>query len=513
MQILYSVSVEAVVRSAEEFEKIREIVIGWSFGVAERPDGLVDAQGSADIDGKRLLWNTLDVASAGSASRLWAIEVCSPLQGASGSEFVCSVTVSEADERVGMHVDLGRRSPEAIVAPAPLEFVDRPRVVPAVLSTVSCRYGPTEPVSATPKSARASEIDPVLELIDAPDRRLPVLVVSSTHSGSQEARFARGAADRLAGLAHVVLLETWLALDALNARHKLSVPNGGARLFWPASAEAGRHPWWTAEQLRDPHAVSNQLFTMLSRLSVVANARDRLADAVRRADREAAIRAGQERVDAAVAIGDLERAVAELRQQLEDERQQVVDLLELNENLEEENRELRSYKENFEAITTYQASTSLGVAEPPSEAVTISPDFRELWPALESESRGALVFTDHAKEAWINSPYPNTDRMADALERLAKAAVAWRDRRGQLGTSLTSWITNEAGLQYAPDDEGIRRARLDSFEFEGRTYSRLPHIKLDDHVSPDRVGRIYFAIDMDRLRWIVDHVGVKIFSH
>jgi hypothetical protein len=511
VQILYSVSAETIAGRADEFNDICQIVTSWSFGTAEQPDGLLDAQGSTDVDGKRLSWNALDVVGSESASRLWTIEVSSPLQGAPGSEFVCTVTVTQTDGRVGLHVALGRRSPEAIVAPAPLEFVDRPRVVPAVLSAIPCRYGSDEPISASPKSARVSEIDSVHELLDATDRRLPVLVVSSTHPASPEARFARGMANRLAGLVHVVLLETWLALDALNARHALTVPNGGARLFWPASANADRNPWWTAEQLRDPKTVSNKLFAMLSRLSVVANARDRLADTVRRADRGAAMKAAKDRVDAAVALGDLEHAVVELRSQLDDERRQVVELLELNERLEEEKSGLMSYKENFEAIMDYQAS--LEAAEPPTEAVTISPDFRELWPALESESGGALVFTDHAKETWIASPYPHADRMRDVLERLAKAAMAWRERHGQLGTSLTSWITNEAGLQYAPDDEGIRRARLDSFEFEGCTYSRLPHIKIDDYVSPDQVGRIYFAIDMDKQRWIVDHVGVKIFSH
>jgi hypothetical protein len=103
--------------------------------------------------------------------------------------------------------------------------------------------------------------------------------------------------------------------------------------------------------------------------------------------------------------------------------------------------------------------------------------------------------------------------MRDALERLAQAAVSWRGMGGRLGTSLTSWITQEVGLQYAADDEGMRRARLADFEYAGEVYQRLPHIKLDDNVSPDRVGRVYFATDNANLRWIVDHVGVKIFSH
>ena len=250
---------------------------------------------------------------------------------------------------------------------------------------------------------------------------------------------------------------------------------------------------------------------MLSRLSVVANARNHLADSVRQAERDATRLEIKRQVDEAVASGDPEQAVRALTAQVESEQEQVVQALEMTEKLEEENRLLLSYKENFEMLVAYQAGTV--EAEPASEELEVSPDFRELWPALETETNGALVFTDHAKATWIDSGYPFPDRMHAALQKLAQAAVSWRDLGGKLGMSLTSWMTQEVGLQYAADDEGMRRAKLADFEYAGDTYLRLPHVKLDDNVSPDRVGRIYFAIDNANLRWIVDHVGVKIFSH
>ncbi|WP_456598800.1 hypothetical protein [Blastococcus sp. SYSU DS0616] len=73
-----------------------------------------------------------------------------------------------------------------------------------------------------------------------------------------------------------------------------------------------------------------------------------------------------------------------------------------------------------------------------------------------------------------------------------------------------SWLGDEYGLRYAPDDEGMRRLKIDKFDFEGQQLSRLPHIKIDDNVTPDRVGRIYFGIDEQKMRWVVDHVGVKL---
>jgi len=176
-----------------------------------------------------------------------------------------------------------------------------------------------------------------------------VLIVSSTAQGSAEARFASAAADKLAGLAHVVLLETWLARDALNARYPKTVPLRGARLFWPPAAAAERHPWWTGAQLRNASAVSRQLFTMLSRLSVVANSRNYLAETVRQAERDVMRVELKRRVDDAVAAGDLANAVRALTAQVESEQQQVIQALEMNEQLEQENRLLRSYKENFGA--------------------------------------------------------------------------------------------------------------------------------------------------------------------
>jgi hypothetical protein len=53
---------------------------------------------------------------------------------------------------------------------------------------------------------------------------------------------------------------------------------------------------------------------------------------------------------------------------------------------------------------------------------------------------------------------------------------------------------------------------LDEFNFDGKTFSRGPHLKLGDHTSPNEVGRVYFAMDSDGERFIVDHVGLKLYG-
>jgi hypothetical protein len=51
---------------------------------------------------------------------------------------------------------------------------------------------------------------------------------------------------------------------------------------------------------------------------------------------------------------------------------------------------------------------------------------------------------------------------------------------------------------------------LGEFTYDGQRYSREPHVKVDDYVDPARCGRIYFAYDTHRARFIVDHIGLHL---
>ena len=509
MQTLYAVAVDIEGDPSSSFDGVLAGVADWALAGEVAPDGFLTGRAEADAGGKHLRWEAVTVA--GRAHRYCRLEVCSPLADTEGAEFVCEVVVAQTDANTAVGIELGRRATVVRLAPAPLDFVSRPRIVPWVLNNFGCYYE-KDRVRAVPRKMKATAVPDVLALLDGPDRPLPVVVVSSTADGSPEARLAAAMADRLAGLAHVVLLETWLALESFNAQSDLRVPLRGARLFWPKAAKASRHPWWTGSQLRDGPSVNEQVFGMLARLSVVANARGTgLVEQVRAEERRVAREMSDRRVAEATAAGDTRLLVDELRQQLDVERGQVLELLQLNEDLETENGELRIYRENFEALTQWQETPAGTTAsEPRLEDLQVSADFRELWPALEQETDGALVFTDGAKDSWIRSGYPYADRMREVLETLARAAAAWREQSGRLGKSMVSWLGDEYGLHYAPDDDGMRRLKIDTFAFEGREYSRLPHIKIDDNVTPDRVGRVYFATDEQDRRWVVDHVGIKL---
>jgi hypothetical protein len=62
------------------------------------------------------------------------------------------------------------------------------------------------------------------------------------------------------------------------------------------------------------------------------------------------------------------------------------------------------------------------------------------------------------------------------------------------------------GIEISLFDKGRRY----EFEYDGATYSAEPHVKVDDYVDPARCGRIYFALDSDNGRFIVDHIGLHL---
>lgn len=436
-----------------------------------------------------------------------------------GGRFSCRLTASEAGGATGFRVSMGRES-DGTLAPARVEQLFPPRALSAILRDpeLCCADG-KDPITSLADPVHAARVSEVHRLLASPDRRLPVLVVSSPRAMGTGAGFARKAAHRLAGLAHVVVMSSRLALDSFNTLledDELLLPREGARLYWPGTVApspgpAARSPWWGPDELAgDSETLMRQLGRLLAPLSVVARGRDRLWDAVRAA--EAAARA-----DALVkeAAGNESGELRHLRRRLAEESAQQLELLELNVELEAKIARLEIDKVNLEA-QLHAAFPGDGTrpavpAVAPAPPVTDPHDFSAAWAGWTRESGGALVFTPNAREEWQRSSYPYPERMREALDTLAELAGEWRRRGGELGTSLVSWIGDQTPLDYANSDEPLRRKGLSLFSFENGKWDRQPHIKLDDHTTPDRVGRIYFAIDKTGHRWIVDHVGVKLY--
>jgi hypothetical protein len=77
-----------------------------------------------------------------------------------------------------------------------------------------------------------------------------------------------------------------------------------------------------------------------------------------------------------------------------------------------------------------------------------------------------------------------------------------------VGKRLDEWIQENYHIDVALHDSDL--AQFSAFVYDGREYSREPHVKVDDYVDPASCGRIYFAYDSDGKRFIVDHIGLHL---
>jgi len=125
---------------------------------------------------------------------------------------------------------------------------------------------------------------------------------------------------------------------------------------------------------------------------------------------------------------------------------------------------------------------------------------------VEELQHEGFVLTAACRASLKYNAYPDPPRMWDFIRRLSQAAREWRDRGGEVGDRLADWIAEHYEIEVAVHDSTL--GTWADFTFEGRTYSREPHVKVDDFKNPAECGRIYFAQDNEARRFIVDHIGL-----
>jgi len=124
---------------------------------------------------------------------------------------------------------------------------------------------------------------------------------------------------------------------------------------------------------------------------------------------------------------------------------------------------------------------------------------------------GSFLLTKKCSAGLEKTPYPNAARMVDQLEKLARLAAKWTEREGSLNASFEEWARAEEGLEIARRDKKLTALKLHRFEHDGRSHSREPHVQVDDAKAFTECGRIYFAIDKQPYRFIVDHIGLHLY--
>jgi hypothetical protein len=488
------------------YQAVGVVTSEWAWRGPGSPPSFVDEPTGErpDVNGYRLDWE--EYAPRGRSESSLTVVLRHPDDQTAGREWRTVIDITRLSDHVGVTVRLAREAVEFRMVPAALASLRRPGLVPELLNSFPCTAGGFD-LTATASSVHVTGVaDFVHDFLRSPDRVLPVVVISPSSERPGE-RAPDKVADELAGLAHVFVLGGHLAMKRFRdvAGDDFRIPPGGLRLFWPgfgARDDHLRHRYWTHRVLtEDPVSADRMLFGILSRVSVHAVPRDPLPAELRHT-------LAEQRLHDLAAEG---KSDAELLALYADEREELAEeVKELRALTQDQARQIAAHEQNWEALGGSRYIADAEQAGELDEDVPFVPgswrEFAEHLPLLESP---AFAITPRAKEGCDPSPYPDPARMWSHLARLAEAADAWAAQNCAVGNALKTWIQeNFDGLEISLHDRGLGSRA--SFSFEGETYSREPHVKVDDYKGPDECGRIYFAMDRDEQRFIVDHIGLHL---
>lgn len=436
-----------------------------------------------------------------------------PMEGGHGAQFVCEFTLFQENELGAIRVELGRESVDGLLSPVSVQFLRRPGLLSSALRDDDLRLT----YQGQLIDGRYEWINPpqaaVVPEVIAIEKRLPILLVDG---GDEHAKdLGSAAANQLSGLAQVLLIDRRSRariaayLDSIGA----PLPDHGARLVWPILNT--RHPeFW---DLGRTETIVNTLMKIVAPVSVTARGTNRLrvmAAEESQREREASF---QTALAEAVARGGQSAELDVLRDRVAELVGEVAQWVEEVERLTRENESLPGLQRQLgywktEAQRAYQATSpgdhAAWEACPDLEA----DDMSKLAKFLEEASDGAIVFTAAALRSWSKSGYPHVEAMRDALVKLAQAATEWRRAECNTGMRMKEWLKTRFELNYSQDDRPLEQMKAHKFAHDGKSYTREQHLKLDDHVKPNEVGRVYFATDSEERRFIVDHVGLKLYG-
>ncbi|MER6060636.1 hypothetical protein ABT167_05390 [Streptomyces sp. NPDC001792] len=119
-----------------------------------------------------------------------------------------------------------------------------------------------------------------------------------------------------------------------------------------------------------------------------------------------------------------------------------------------------------------------------------------------------FLLTQRAIKMLADNPYPKPSRMLNHVESLARIAMDYHQMRGDLGGRLSEYAMDKEGIEIALTDSTINPPVIESVTVYGESVQAIPHVKVDDFKASIECGRIYFALDRERFRFIVDHIGL-----
>lgn len=382
--------------------------------------------------------------------------------------------------------------------------------------------------AATVGADRVLEVDAFLTA----QRHLPVVVLADDGTRRQR-RAADALAPRVAGLAHVVVLDgpDAAAAFAREIGTVLAVPAGGARLYWPRlrSLEPSRHQVWQPTDVLNPDGSAKPAWISTIARTVIDVGALRVPDpplvtrleaaAVRRqiAERRA------ERLERAEQIEPAARTAVSAPPPVEPvTAPEVVIDTEQEELLEDALRELERTREHLARVESdrdriqrdYDSMRDQWIVRAERGEAGGAPPPQD--PLVEVVRRAGdlphIVVLDTAIASARRWQFDRTGDVWTAFLRLERVAADWAS--GTLRTSFTE-AARRAGLDWAGgiSDTAAQKFAADYLrEFEGRQIMLGPHLRMS---GGRQILRVYCHLDQvpgaagapPRRRVVVGHVG------
>lgn len=424
---------------------------------------------------------------SGQGWRMLDMSLVEPASNASGIGWRTDLSLLVESEETSVDVSLAIESTSFVVAPLHAEVWPQ-RVISDLLGLEGATVAGL-PVSAGSLPFGAEEADGLVEVLLAPGRRLPVIVLAPRPSGERCLVAADDLARRLVGIALVAEITdpkaTFLLSDRLGLR--LSCYDGAARIYWPGLA-----------QQRDPYAHPLFLRSHLEALGEQAAMRD-IAETVREV---AVLRHSYSRKHEA---RRQEAAAAALAQR--DTEQDLNDILEenllrgnkikyLQQQLSKKDEEIKELRYSL-ATARQKLATRPSPPPDPSAAKSVY----DAMIAAKEAGHPRLRFTEDCVRSAASSPFKNVRKVADLLAAAQEVAQTMFTAGGD-----PRKLFNERGFEFKPHISVTQRGKYKSdytYTINGRRQIVEPHITVG-RGSPAECLSAYFAIDKENgLFWFV----------
>jgi hypothetical protein len=453
--------------------------------------------GASEVVGELPLGHSLNVRRYQGAGTAFELEWAFP--GENELVWRNLVRMAQLTDRCAVEHRVEVASAEYLLVPAAYSVG-----APAVVRTICQDYmlvGDMR-VRATVYPLSEDGVDRFVGLLEAEQRRLPVVLVTPFANGEPSDLDPKPLADRLAGVAIIVEADTPETTRSLSDRlGRLGCYNGGIRVYWPgfrSSDDLRRHPLMLGSRIailgpeRAVRTVERSIFAVAAfrfvpdpRIATIIGA----SEAALRAERahEAVEQGGTAWEQYALEMSEkLDRALAEL------------DTLQLeNANLRANQNALFAFSEDADEHDEEEQAPREREPTSVREAVDFAaPDCP------------CLLFLDTSRSSADDSPFKRPQEIYEVLSKMNKVASVWARNRGGgdlrqmlrdegLGKRVSSFISQTAKGRWGDDYTFVYRGSPRIFEW---------HVTLGSGAA-DTCASIHFLPDQDCGKLVIAHVG------